>query len=920
VTTMTIRFISRVAGLTTIMMMAVAWGREARADGFFFDFESFPPGINQQVANRVVLNAQYASQNLMFPTLPGVNTDQAMLEAASAAATPHSGEFAVAGPNSFHEFDDTPFDLEFVAGQYYVQFWGGSDCADPGQYGQVTGYDQLGNIVAVADAVPIAGRSASTPISIAAPNPTMFKVRYEIVNANGQVIQCHGLIDDLIIEGNPPPAAGTPPAISLLLPQVDAVRDYALQDLVAFGNLSGTNLLPFIDFELTQVDTPDGTPSTQPIVPFPSLTPAQVNGTNVSFTFTLKPKGTMPMGRYTLLARVRDESGQEAVTTVNFSNFPDVLVFNGGPGLGAFQYGTIADGCQMAFYANGTEAYNPNSTEPPILVPKDIAAKWLTVDSPILGPSRTLGCPVGPATDSSVVVGVAQEFERGRIYESLAGNTVYSPKILTDSFSTISHSAGGSLSATVTADFKYIGWPVADPDSELDGDNPTWALQQFSQNNLGAAFYNTLEVRGRHPNETLYIERVGGDVDETSLAEADINQHPTVPARIEDATPTQWQTFPCSTPAGAVWPTSCDLSSYPTLTGANGVQQFATLDGRPECNQDPNCTCNGASDACSTPGLKAGAVPWWETTALGVTGNYEGIIRDFDEVGPHFGSHLANDDFPFNHDNCNPTVKRTLGFIGDITLVALGCSFGYLSLSSTPCDNTTSNLQGSDFCESDWNLHTRPLMDKRNYKFLSTGNLFKTPGSAAAGNVDNNDDFEIEFEQAYAKNDYFQNFQPLVGDMVAIHGRSIIDCGHCDPYKAEFHPPDVVVTMRSRVTRFGNAPSVRATGAWIWANGFLNASDGMSITGAGSATMSMYAPPRPTARSSLLRQENEAPYFQEQRVTVQKAFKSYGADYTFQANPTGVHLDDQLSGGQWHMTTGGAQYVDYVELSWSNDL
>ena len=64
-------------------------------------------------------------------------------------------------------------------------------------------------------------------------------------------------------------------------------------------------------------------------------------------------------------------------------------------------------------------------------------------------------------------------------------------------------------------------------------------------------------------------------------------------------------------------------------------------------------------------------------------------------------------------------------------------------------------------------------------------------------------DFEIEFEEkATWASDYFNNFLPVPGDLVSVHGRPIVDCAHC-PFNGEIHPP-----IDGRVAR-GSHLSVR---------------------------------------------------------------------------------------------------------------
>jgi hypothetical protein len=294
-----------------------------------------------------------------------------------------------------------------------------------------------------------------------------------------------------------------------------------------------------------------------------------------------------------------------------------------------------------------------------------------------------------------------------------------------------------------------------------------------------------------------------------------------------------------------------------------------------------------------------------------------------DVVGPHEGTHQAYYDWPLNHDYCQPTLGRDALLAGEIVLTVLACveSAGDLFtviddvFGTGPCSASFSVLSGSDFCRSDWNIHTQPLSsnDGKNWSFLAPGNL--TPRN----------DFEIEFEWQYALDDiYWNGFEPDVGDMVAAHGRSIVDCAHCDPYKAEIHPPDTLVVSRSRVTNFGNAPSRRSTEAYIWVNEFLNGiaeatpPENIYIEGGSLATsvVPIYAPPRTSARATLLVTKNEQGYAQSENVVVTRETDSTGAQMSFAANvPPKIPAEHY---GQWHRPEGKQlpKFVDFTTVFW----
>jgi hypothetical protein len=511
---------------------------------------------------------------------------------------------------------------------------------------------------------------------------------------------------------------------------------------------------------------------------------------------------------------------------------------------------------------------------------------------------------------------MVQSFERGRIYAATNGPTVYVPKILADALPVIAASQSMPRGDAILREFYQIGWPVHDPDWYMDADNPTWAFQHFDQRSLGPAHENTLEVRGRSPE--LYIERIGGDMDELRESQS-TTQQPAVAPEVNNNVATIWQSVPCAKANTDLWPTSCDMSTL-EMPSSRPTESFG---GEVACNTSPG--------ECKTGGLvlsEFSPTPMWGTFSPDVPANtlYEGIIKKYDEEGPFSGSHLAGEDFPFNHDNCYTSASRDANFAVDVGLTVVTCTVTILGLVSTACSDAKNKTSQSDVCRSDWNLHTRPLPAHKNWQFLATENL-RT-----------NDDFEIEFEAKWGVDDkYFDGFLGDPGDLVAVHGRSIIDCGHC-PYKAEVHPPDVVAVSENFVQAFGNAPSRRETHSFVWVNRFLNATPRLRgpsarsplleppLGDAGPVTAPIYAPPRTSARATLQVAMHESQYYHKSDnldVAVQPVTK--GVQITFHTPPhyvteivpatslTSINLN---SGGQWKYPSDGPSFVDYLQLYW----
>jgi hypothetical protein len=902
--------------VTTVLLLsfAAAEGTSVAA-GVTLDFESFPDGTPTSLGDQIT--TQYASDGVVFDYHPPLVP---LIERPPNSNQAHSGNFVLVGPDSGQEFGDGDFQIRFPSPQSLVQLWGGSECDNAPA--TLTAFSCVGtvcNIVAPIDSHVTTPGQVSVLFSVATSTPQINMVSFH-VEIQALAGNCAEEIDDLHFEGGTPPTSGPPPTIQLSAP-ASGNGDYSTQSVVATGTYTGSSLYQ-LEVDLVTLETQAGTPSILPAVIIP-----QASGTNVPFSVVLKSAGQLPIGDFQVAAKITDFNNQTGQASINFSNFPAPLAATD-PNFGAFRFGVNDTNCDIAFFQGGAIAKFPQGSIPlTTSIPTGIFQKWLTVNSPILWPNQTLGCPIAEAV---FVKGnwQAQDFEHGRIFLPAQSPAIYVPGILRSAIQALTPSGGGNNTAIqIDDEFITVGQPVADPDLDLDVDNPTWAFQRFAQSDLdpftGPPTWNTLEIRGRTPQ--LFVERVGGDPGEASQAEA-TNANSTPVPRVNSATPTIWQTFPCTKMPTDQSPTACDLSSLVPRTGPDmPFSPVAHL-----CGGDPGCE-SGQDDACSahncpTSGVTPPPKDWATTVNNDDLTTYEGIIRDQDIEGPDQGSHLANRDNPFDHTYCNPTVGRELDSAGDIGLGLVDCVGSILGLSS--CD-VVSKAKNIDYCRSDWNLHTRPLPTATDWGFLASANTLH--GTAVNVPIV---DFEIEFEADFAQ-DYFRNFQPQPGDLVTVHGRRIVDCGHC-PYRSEVHPPDLAIVERSIVFNpvFSNTgdPQFRSTDAYLWANAFLPNADGVIAPVAAV----VHAPPRTSATAVLYVRQHENGYFrQEDGVVATTQTTTNGVAVTFSG--TGAPPIVETDRGEWiypgspsnqNVIWGspppnppswlvGPKFVDDWEISWT---
>jgi hypothetical protein len=772
----------------------------------FIDFETNGDGTAAQADAPLYL--QYGLQGLTFYPEPSGRQPH-FVNQAGTQLMPSSGSLMAAGAsNGVETFGQTTLAITFSSKQFVVQLNGGSaSCV----FGRLTAYDDAGIVMIggqpLIDVQAMTPGHVSTRFSVNSGTPQITKVTFEALG-----FACDEVIDDLFFDGDPAPIpTGPPPTITISTPQ-PGTHEFAAEPFGVSGTVQGNNLAPQVTLALTALDTPNGPQD----LPLPKQSWFANGGINVFGSDRVLP-AALPYGHYHLVATVNDFFGRTAQATVDFSYVSALVTAQEAlhPDLGAFQYAVQEPLCQLLVYANGGLGL-PNSPGaiPPFLPPA-VMTKWLATKSPMLRGTHTLGCPGG--NDTTPSGWYMQIFQNGRIYVPPSGPTVYTTKDFVDAIEFLTDSNPSTLQH-IADQFVAVGAPVADPDYDLDANDPTWMFQRFDQNNSGPAYQNTLEIRGRAP--ALYVERVGGDIHEMTGAGL----------TVDDRTPTHWAIAPCVANDNGMWPGSCDLPSLITKEP-------------PGTTFTPPFQPQPVSEICGDHTWPI--APQWAP----INGDnqsritYQGLIKQHDNTSPAPGSHLAFEDQPTVHQYCNYTPLGVLDSASLVSIVPFECTVGFVGLifGDNPCSDVTNQIEQT--CRSDWNLHTRPM----------PGSRWVTNGAANAATHD----FEIEWEAAFGR-DYFQDFTPLSGDLVMARGRHIVDCAH-DPFNNEIHPVDSLAVVNSTTTRRPGGGMLRATNGFIWANAFFTA---------GSVSYTIRPPPRQTPRSQLVVLTNEDGYFASRFVDV----------------------------------------------------
>ncbi len=818
----------------------------------FMDFETFPNGELHRDVRTEIVDAQFAPWGLVFER--GISDRGAkVVDLNGSGKKAHSPNWVLASADYGEEFVDTLLTLKFRARQKRVQFYAIGACGRPDRdtspagdiRGTLTAYDAAGNVLQV-DGPRVLSSAQYALMSISRDQSDIDRVVFEEQQAGAK---CREIIDDLTIEGAPPPVADPDPIVEIESPVAGGGSFYS-SPLVLSGKVRGLHLLSQGDFTMTLLDTERNQPYA---VQHRGVSLSRVSDDVFSFS-TVVSENNLVIGRYRIDFVSKNSSGKIGTASVEFSNFPTPVTDAVGR-LGDFKFGRATGNCVVAFFERGAlgmrTAGEFSKALAPFDIPTAIADKWRTINTPMLGPSGNLGCPIANVekpTDVAATGWQIQNFERGRIYVPPNRPALFMPGILRSALEQLVKHA--SQAVNTYHEFRVMGKPLADPDSSLDVDDPTWIFQRFSGQYEGDyQWANTMEVRGRSPQ--LHIERIGGDPDEFRQA---MDSHTR-----DENTPTHWETYKCS---GSPWPTQCDFSHELSVIDVP-IEESRVSGGR-ECN-------------FHTWPLS----PQWVT--VGGDRNdfnrvsYMGIIKKFDEGGPAPGSHLASGDAFYAHEHCNAT--SSVREAADV--LALGSCFAgfFIACAAVAYEAADYWVNGKN-CRSDWNLHTRPLPRPQDWSLLANNNV-QGATYCIANTAFCSADFEIEWEAKWAEG-FMKRFLPWVGDMVYIRGRHIADCGH-DNFNAEIHPPDTIVVMRNYV-----APTIRVAEGFVWVNDLFDSSQ----------TFTVFAPPRTSAQARLVVTMNEQGYFKSKGLKVKAEIVPEGVRFSFTALTEAAVRSN--SHGQWY--------------------
>lgn len=483
------------------------------------DFETRPDGLPVEAGQNIglvyrplgvtLLDSNFAS----FPNAP-------------------SRGFVAVGPDDEHV--DRQLVIQFTTPQSVVRFHGA--IISPGEHVAVLrAYDAAGVEVAV-DGPKVGSQQHGVDMAIQLSSPSIVRVVYD-VKRDGFALAPE-FIDDLTFEGEPPAPQTVPaPVVRITVPDGSGTSEYHTDPLVVTGTVTGESLYPDLEITLTSLDPEHPADAERRFM----VRLATLSG-EVPFSMVLSPPG-LPVGRYRIHVRAMNTDAREgnASTEVGLPAWVRQREAVHGP----FRFAVVQAECNMLFFANRAVAWMPVFSVERTL-PLIIAEKWRHVRSPVLGRDGYLGCPVENGLQSHIPGVLVQRFERGRIYAFVPPYdrpSVFVPNSLANMMAPLVQGAG------LQDELDRVGWPVADPSYEREVENPTWVFQRFAPTGRSDEDANTLEIRGRDP--TLYVERLGGDPYEFSLAHLTLNEF----------TPTVWQSFQCHVEPGETLADEVRLSS-----------------------------------------------------------------------------------------------------------------------------------------------------------------------------------------------------------------------------------------------------------------------------------------------------------------------------------------------------------------------
>jgi hypothetical protein len=730
------------------------------------------------------MGTQYSDRGVLF--------DGGYLDTDPAA---HSGQRVVrAIPPGVEFFQVVPFVIRFRPEMQVtrVKLFAGSQSASLN--GKLTGFDSLGNVVAVAGHL-VPQNTFTTAFEVTAVTPGITRVELQLEGTS------FVSIDDLEFDGGAaPPLPTQPPVVQLTQPingiNIDSPGDIPKIDIA--GMVTGDGLLSTVTVTVAYRLPPEST--ALPLTLVLSLT-----GTGTTRQFMLMGGMIPPLGPVTVTASAKNIAGLEGTAASTLTNLP-LAVRNrfftdgGAAAYGDFQYGLL--GCAMAVYERGAISGRNGGA---IAIRGDIFTKWLSLRGPF-NERGWFGCPTNEEGDT---IGGArsQPFERGRIYARLPGiappGAVYVPAVFVDAIDKRDGDVG-------------VGLPLADP-TDSAGAMQTWLFQQFSRPNatdLVPLLPSTLEIRGTPP--TLWMERQAGTwlhdqpaILSRTFCRSDVADHEfrcDFDKERNKSGATLWEGFTCS---GNLGPCSvAEEPQYPPPITAQNHPDFK------------NKFCSGTT---YVPAFR-NPPPEWKA----IRGEYDATPVS----GAVVSAKMEDLDNGFTHRTHNANCP----YLG------LGLAIGSVL---APVPALGSYVLAEEYgltCGSDFEFFVRPLGPQ----------VVTTPELPSLFGDNNKDNIKSEYEDAYAAEAHNFLGAPAVGDLVHMTGRWIVDCAH-EPFKTELHPlfsyarAKTVISETNTFTGleeplFGGKPATRIA---IWVNGWYPGGENNAIE------FDIFPPPRPSPTAVL---------------------------------------------------------------------
>ena len=746
--------------LSLAASMSACFGGAAVAAPTVLDFEDLPAGT--------AVTTQYGVKGVVFEnhfldTHPAAHSGTRVLRSASLSA---------------EIFNPIPIAMTFTSPQARVKLFAASTGISLN--GTLTAFDAGNNVVVQDGPKPVAADVFSAVFEVIDPDTTPSIARAELRLENG----IYFAIDDLEFDGEPPAPTPTAPVVQITSPPNGVNLDILTMDIT--GTVTGEGLISPVKLTVLFARPPG---STAP----PFTSDLALTGTGTTRQFALLGFTGVPLGPITVTVTAQNFGAQEGSASVTFTNLPAAIAARftaegGATTFGAFRFGGRGE-CTVAVYERGAISLKNGAT---FVIRGDILTKWLSLRT--LANPDGLGCPTAEERMTFLGDATVQEFEKGRIYRSLAlpGRAAFVPEV----FAKVFRERGEELK---------IGVPVSDPTESSGPQSQTWLFQQFFRADKPGMLQSTMEIRGNPP--VLYLERQGGDwlhpTMEPSLFDLDRNK----------SAATIWESFPCGDLQGpcTVGPDPNSAPQFPPPNTPNIGNLFCnsllyvpTLEGFcfPLCSPEdcPGCPPGDADCCCCIP-------TEWEP----VRGQYDAT--------PVFGAivsaHMADIDNGFTHETHNgncPYIPDLAQAVTDVTCVS---DFEFFVLPVGP------------------QIDTSPLpslFGKKNTTRIKT-----------------------EYEVAYAAEAHNFLGNPAVGDLVHTTGRWIVDCGH-DTYKTELHPIFSFARMKTVVSEtnaftkleddlgIGGKPATRVA---IWVNGWYPGGEGNAIE------FDVFPPPRPNPDARL---------------------------------------------------------------------